>query len=776
MNRRALAVFVSLSLALLASGSSPAEPALRETWEEAAFGFAIESPGAEWSFVETGARPFKLHVVRADGGGRFGVSVEIAQRGELSAQDFADRAMARIDGQPAYSEVEAFEGQLLGEAVPAVRVHYAQAKESYRIEARYVVEGDQLFELECWAPVAEFGDYEPTFAEVLASFRFVERDSDAVQREQLRALADRCGSELDWAPDWKTAAQRARSEDKPVLVFVWSYRGFSISNSGLTDTFMEPEIIDLVRRHYVPYFWKPGQPAPFVEQTDYGLSGSAFGRALLLVTAEGQVFRETATVHPAWALKFLREPLDELPEPKPSEGFELGLHELRLLMRAGELDQAAKRVDEILESGAEPEGYPEALYWRGVLDGLEGGLAAAEGPWMQLVEEHEEERWAWLAAAALTSTAAELGYPVRPEWPDDEVLRPLRWVPSAPLQPSFSERAEAGALAWLLEEQREDGGWSGTMEIRLEAGRPDPFVDSAVAIAALALLERRDDPSARTAAERALEFVFESIEAAQTLEDRILYMDYTVWSRSWMLWLLATCKTNGFGDRVRIEACSPWLLESLASKQRSNGGWSYYHSNTADGSDSAGEHSISFVSAMVTHALLQAEAAGFEVPETVRDRALDVLETMRNENGTFDYMLGVGGSASGGAQVAGAAGRSPLCELALFRGGRSDEARVAQSLRQFMEYSAELSRELGKALMHAGAEGQGCHYLLFDYAFAALALPYLPESERPGARARIQELILDARSEEGSFQDTPINGWSYGTAMALFGLGRSQED
>jgi hypothetical protein len=120
----------------------------------------------------------------------------------------------------------------------------------------------------------------------------------------------------------------------------------------------------------------------------------------------------------------------------------------------------------------------------------------------------------------------------------------------------------------------------------------------------------------------------------------------------------------------------------------------------------------------------------------------------------------------------GAAGRGPVCELALLKGGRSSAQRLEKALDSFVSDRADLERQLGKALMHAGPEAQGCHYLLFDYAFAAAALRELPEgNEREPARRVIAEFVLRARRDDGSFEDTPIMGPASGTGLALWALG-----
>jgi hypothetical protein len=71
-------------------------------------------------------------------------------------------------------------------------------------------------------------------------------------------------------------------------------------------------------------------------------------------------------------------------------------------------------------------------------------------------------------------------------------------------------------------------------------------------------------------------------------------------------------------------------------------------------------------------------------------------------------------------------------------------------------------------LMHAGPQGQGCHYLLFDLGHAALAQVRLPADRE--TRARLTALILDCAQADGSFLDTPILGRPFGTAMALLAL------
>jgi hypothetical protein len=140
---------------------------------------------------------------------------------------------------------------------------------------------------------------------------------------------------------------------------------------------------------------------------------------------------------------------------------------------------------------------------------------------------------------------------------------------------------------------------------------------------------------------------------------------------------------------------------------------------------------------------------------------------MRNPNGSFTYFYSHTSAAGRDSNLPGSAGRVPLCELALYRGKQGSLNKLRNGLDIFMRYRHELSKQRGKALMHTGRHGQGSHYLMFDYANAAAAVRELPTSERRQYRSTILELVLNSRTEEGSYLDSPLLGHCYATSMAL---------
>jgi hypothetical protein len=102
------------------------------------------------------------------------------------------------------------------------------------------------------------------------------------------------------------------------------------------------------------------------------------------------------------------------------------------------------------------------------------------------------------------------------------------------------------------------------------------------------------------------------------------------------------------------------------------------------------------------------------------------------------------------------------------RGGACDVKRVKEALALFVKHEGGLRKEWHKELCHTGPEGQGSHYLFYDYRFAAEAARELPREERAPFRDAILRDVLAARFSDGSFDDMPGLGRAYGTAMALF--------
>jgi hypothetical protein len=363
-------------------------------------------------------------------------------------------------------------------------------------------------------------------------------------------------------------------------------------------------------------------------------------------------------------------------------------------------------------------------------------------------------------------------------WPEAAVEVATRRPEPGPLPASEARDAERGAVAWLVQNQRPDGSWTSPTEGSGRHAGPNDFTEAITALAARALWRRGEPgaaPGVADAVGRARDFLLARLAARRGPPEGPAFMDYGVWRDACVVGLLAELSRSDAASGPAPGAASgpalrPALGEvvlSLLDRRRPTWGWSYFV--TVDlGATADSTASISFVTAAATLALLDAKAAGAEVPADALSGALACLESLRRPDGTFGYMTG--DPPLRGTGTPGAAGRGPLCSLALLEAGREDLGALRRRLDLFLEHRESLLRERGKALMHTGPDGQGSHYLLYDLATAAAAVARLPEADRARYRAPLLADLLRLRSADGSFLDSPLLGRDFGAAAALLAL------
>jgi hypothetical protein len=762
-------------------------------------------------------------------GGRVLLGVNVRALGPGEGEDeLVARSLALVAADTAFGDLERFEAELAGAVRPALRVTYESPAGPLTLEVGYCAAGERGYVLQRAAPPDEFERWRDDFALALASFRTLEVAEPDAQAALVRALAARCGSEVAFAPDWDTAARRARELGRPILVVAWAYGGFDLPVRPESSLLCDPDLVELLATRFVVWKLDPRERNDFA--ASYGLSPTTFGQALIVADAEGATLAQVDDAADAdRAYAFLRGvlarhggaplPLSDAPSELARGELERaftvladdesahaallraralrlsrrGVQALEQLERVAPDDEFAPaalaermqvqlglgRADEARASAlalavrhaAAPEAAAAALVL-GLLDVATGAPEAARERWLALCASHPDSPWTWQAADALDSGLLDSGLLAGADlaWPDDaELAEALDARPWAPLPVGEAAAARDGALAWLLAQQRADGSWPGAVAARESRdGRPSPFVDAVTALATRALLAHRGSERVDAALARAYAFLLTSVAARERTSERASYMDYTPWSDAALLDACASALDARVGDADALRAAASALVADLARRRQPHGGWGYYVTGDLAGS-AAPPTSMSFTTAAVVLALAGARAQGCAVEESALADAATALESMRSAEGHFVYLQGPGGEPRVSArELPGAAGRAPACELALARAGRSTSERLRRALEVFLADAPSLAAERGKALMHCGAQGQGSHYILFDYAWAAATAAELPPDGE--TRVRLTQLVLDCRRDDGSFLDTPVNGPAYGTAQALLAL------
>lgn len=827
-------------------------------YSRSSHGLTFDRPAAAWKLIDSVDAAGNLTIVmRPPRATMLGpatadlqISVKVSSLPDGTRLDtvLAD-AEAKIKAQPTYVQRSTANLKISDTAAVSVLVDLPVLADRFRLREAYVIRGGFLYTFSVHAPLAMFEKLDTRFKSVLASVVLADVAAPTGSERDLRLLAARCGSEVDWAGGWDEAAARSRAEKKLILIGAQIYRGFDIPDQIATRSMMDPDIIALVRHRFVPMRLLPGMKTPLSDHDTYGLSGSTFGTALLLVTPDGDVVSECFATQRDAVRDFLyhgasahagypgpgtppdsQDPLDvaawhlERGDLERAERL-LAEHDTAraFLLRAdlarrrrdgpralADLDRAARLLESDNDSPGETDRLSglsqrlildraclllrmsrfsdgkstleaflatdpptplaaEATYRLGEAHLRTQGTVAAMAVWQDLVSIYPESRWAWKAAAMLLGPALSIGIGDRVEWPSEDVLRTTRNEAFSRLPVSRSAQARREARSYLLDAQREDGSWICPIEVGSFTDLfPNRLTQAITAICAHSLLDFRNDKRDAIAVRLGFEHLERSLRVE--LPDLPQYMDYTVWTDYAALRFFAACLRTGVVERARAVSLIEERLADLERRQNRGGGWTYYVTGSLEPNSTAPQLnlSMSFVTAAVLVALHEVREAGVEPKPAMVAAALRSLESMENRNGTFEYMVDHGTPRGDMATApAGAAGRAPLCALALHRWGKADIDRIQTALVAFVEHRHTYSREKGKALMHAGIDGQGSHYLMFDYAFAAEAAALLPAASRARFREALLDQVLDARTADGSYLDNPMIGPHYATAMAL---------
>ncbi|NUN48224.1 MAG: hypothetical protein HUU15_05265 [Candidatus Brocadiae bacterium] len=795
-----------LLLALALAAAARAEDA--DVYRNEDVGFRIRRPGDGWEMAVGTPYPGTTLTQKAwRKGAASEESVTVFVTDVKEARDAGaacDAAETARRADPKSSRIRRGTREVAGVTAPWLAFDYESGGVTYTLRQHYLTRNESHFILQCAAPAPRFPELEKEFGAALDSFVFlpVPDAAETRRRALLRALADRCGSEVRWAPGWPAAVARAKAEDRLIVVVIEQYRGLKIDRFATPALFTDPDVVALVNERFVAFQWNDRCGAPFEDAQVYGLGPMTFGQGILFTDAAGRVVADAVSFDPSYFDEFARGVLDARPGAAPE-----GPADAASLLRHGDLAAAARLLESPKTAGewtlkaallrrwrrgedaigaiaearrlgavglesaeaeilirmgrfAEAERAlagledPDAVWWRTFARGQQQGLEPVRKELEDFAIAHPDHRWAWRAAAIVGRSTYGSGLG-RATWTEDARIRGA--LPSGSAPGRDAAEAERDAVAFLVRTQLPDGSWPSAHTFS------EPRGGSAVAVASIAgsgLLPFRDQAGAGAALRNALAFVLANPPASHP--DRLF--DYTIWGQIFSLRFLAECVQAGVGERDPLLKAMDALVADLHRGRFRDGGWAYFRAQGTDGT------SIGFVTAAALCALRDAKAAGAQVPAALTARAEDAVATARQEEGAFRYFIGPGGGAAGREAEAGF--RSPLYALVLKRGGKGDVEEVRASLDLYLKYRVHNLRERGKSLCHTSPEGLASYYLLFGAAFAAEAAGELPEEERAKYREAILEDVLAMRTADGAFCDNPGVGRHYGAGMALGALRR----
>ncbi len=288
-----------------------------------------------------------------------------------------------------------------------------------------------------------------------------------------------------------------------------------------------------------------------------------------------------------------------------------------------------------------------------------------------------------------------------------------------------------------------------------------PLCLTAMACMALSFHSADLDKSSSEAIERGLNFILNNKHKKKT-DDAL----------TWSFAPILSFMTHQLGRetseemRVKIKDYAAHVVECIGLCARKNGGWDYTKSKTTTSSLTGG----------ILAALLEAKAAGIDVPAKLIENTAAEIERCKSKDGGYDYY---GPGARKEDNVAGylkaSMGRLCACELALFLIGRRKAEDLNAVIETFLKNRGHLDRVRGNSGAHVKSEHwNASYYFLFGHYYAARLCRYLDAETHKKVIPYLQEVFILTQDSDGSWIDHPAVGKTYGVAMGLLTLGELQ--
>ncbi|MCB9885017.1 MAG: hypothetical protein H6838_05965 [Planctomycetes bacterium] len=586
-------------------------------------------------------------------------------------------------------------------------------------------------------------------------------------RREPGEVAGRVGSAVPWAETVQAALASSKESGKPVFWYVPSVAGSPMDRKPEIDRYLRggpfswPSTIALLQTRFVCVDEVPRGEL----QARFGLRRNEFIEpGYLVLDATGKVLAKVdqiTTLHPQW----FEAPLRRL-VGAPDEGFPgaPGLREAWQAYRDLDAEAAIAAAEKVLQQAPSAELSAEAQWLIGAALCRSGRRGEAVTRWQQLAAALPDEPLAQKAALEAEGHG-----------PFVHAFEDFLPLPAGALQrdpvdgtrcPGVYDEAQLWqrSVSFLLRAVDDDGVYR---DSQYDFGGTDslPNVYAAVTcLAGMALLtadqRARDGALVLSAPQRErLGALLDKIranaesEAWLALSDR----DEILWSRAYALRFLAAWRAQRPGDAEALKPALQNAVGALLALQPDTGVWFHEYGNP-------------FAIATALQALHEAKVAGVDVDQDKIDRGLRALAQNRTAQGAFTYSHTRRGQPR--ASIDGAAGRMPLCELALQLFGASDQDRLAAAVGAGFEHHGLLAA-VRKYDDHASSLGYGGFFFWFDMLGRVEATLQLQDAaDRKARLAAMRGLVLDLPEFDGCFVDSHELGRVYGTSMALLCLSR----
>jgi hypothetical protein len=578
------------------------------------------------------------------------------------------------------------------------------------------------------------------------------------------STAARAGSAVPWRKSVEEALTEAKASGKLVFWYVPSVAGSPMDRKPEIDRYLRagpfswPTTITLLQTHFVPV----AEVARGELQKRFELQRMVFLEpGYLVLDGDGNVkakLDQLTTFHPEW----FEAPLRRLVKV-PAEGFPgaAALREAWDSYRAGDRARAVALADALLAKKPADEVAAEAHWLAGAALCRDNRRKEAVARWEQLAAQFPEQPLAWKAAME----AEDHG----PFVHGFEDYLPL---PATVLQNDPKDGSRAGgvyteaelwqrSVAFLL---AMDDGEGLVRDSIYDFGGTDGLPNVYAAVTCLA-------GQALLAAERRMKagtLVLPAAEAKRlaSMLDRVHTnavdsawlalsdQDEILWARAYALRFQVAWSKQRTADAAGAPALQR-AVSALLALQPETGVWFHEYGNP-------------FAIATALQALHDGKQAGGDVDAAKIDKGLRALLMNRTDEGAFTY--GHTRSGKPRASIESAAGRMPLCELALFLFGQSDQAKLQSSVEAGFRFHRRLAA-VRKYDDHADELHYGGFFFWFDMLGRAEATMLLGDAEsKKKLAAQQRQLVLDLPEFDGCFVDSHELGRAYGTAMALLCL------